>query len=127
LNAKTKVIEDGFHDSLVVVFQWLQIAQLNEALKTCGVADGELRQKICETYFFHSGYFLDACWFREEGRRFKPGVYFAELDRDRQPTGAVYLPDPEFGTIHEYAIGAVSSLFEDHQEDVSEIEVGSVY
>ena len=79
----------------------------------------------CETFFFNSGYFLDGCWFAEDGGRFRPGIYFAEIGDDSQPTGTVYFPDPAIGTmLHEYAHGAASWLFDDHAEDASELETG---
>ena len=119
------VIEGDAHDPLVATYQTLELARLNEALKEGGILNPEIRRKVCETYFFNSGYFLDGCWFAEEGRRFRPGVYFAEIDDDDQPTGKVILPDPAVGTMfHEYAHGAAAWLFDDHNEDASEIEVG---
>jgi hypothetical protein len=120
-----KIIEGDVHDPLSATYQTLEIARLNEALKESGVNDPALRRTICETYFFNSGYFLDSCWFLEEGRRFRPGIYFAELGHDSKETGTVYLPDPAVGTMfHEYAHGAAAWLFDDHGEDASEIETG---
>jgi len=119
------VVEGDKHDPLTATYQTLELARLNDALKQCGVNDAQLRRRICETYFFDSGYFLDGCWFVEEGTRFRPGIYFAELNEEDRPTGKVYLPDPDIGTMfHEYAHRAAAWLFEDHYEDVSEIEVG---
>ena len=119
------IVEGDKHDPLTATYQTLELARLNESLKECGVADVELRRRICESYFFNSGYFLDGCWFADEGVRFRPGVYFAQLDESDQPKGKVYLPDPSIGTMfHEYAHGAASWLFEDHAEDASEIETG---
>jgi hypothetical protein len=88
--------------------------------------DQALRRKICEVYFFNSGYFLDSCWFSEEGRRVRPGIYFAELGPEGTTTGRVYLPDPNIGTtFHEYAHGAATWLFDDNNEDASKIEAGA--
>jgi len=53
-------IEGDLHDPLTATYRTLELARLNDALKQCGVADTDLRRKICETYFFDSGYFLDS-------------------------------------------------------------------
>jgi hypothetical protein len=120
-----RAIEGDKHDSLAATYQTLELARLNDALQECGVADVNLRRRVCETYFFNAGYFLDSCWFAEDGGRFRPGIYFAPLDSVGRPAGKVYLPDPSIGTMfHEYAHGAAAWLFEDHAEDASEIEVG---
>ena len=118
-------IQGDLHDPLTATYQTLELARLNEALKKCGVTDAELRRKVCEAYFFDSGYFLDSCWFSDLGRRFRPGIYFSQLDNSNNETGTVLLPDPKVGTMfHEYAHGAVAWLFDDHGEDASEIETG---
>ncbi len=120
------IVEGDQHDRLVATYQTLEIARLNDALKECGITDRELRRKVCESYFFSSGYFLDGCWFADEdGTRFRPGVYFAEIDEDDQLTGTLFLPDPSFGTVfHEYAHGATGWFFEDRNEQITDIEVG---
>jgi hypothetical protein len=118
-----QIIEGEIHDPLSATYQTLELARLNDALAECGIADVELRRRICETYFFNSGYFLDACWFVEEGARFRPGIYFAEINSGDR----LFLPDPSIGTMfHEYAHGAAAWLFDDHREDASEIEAGDV-
>jgi hypothetical protein len=122
-----EVIEGGRYDSLAVTYQTQELARLNDTLKECGVSDAALRRKICEAFIFDSGYFLDDCWFAECKSRFRPGIYFTELDDDDKPIDAIYIPDPSIGTLfHEYAHGAAAWLFDDHQEDHSEIEVGVV-
>ncbi len=119
------IIKGDKHDPLTATYQTLELARLNADLKECGVADAALRRKICETYFFGAGYFFDGCWFKDEGGRFRPGIYFEEIDESDQPTGRIYLPNPKIGTMfHEYAHGAASWLFDDHGEDASEIETG---
>lgn len=122
------IIEGEMHDPLTATLQTLEVARLNEALRESGINDLTLRRSICETYFSNSGYFLDSGWFTEEGRRFRPCIYFAEIGADGRETGNVYMPDPSVGTmLHEYAHGAAAWLFDDHAEDVSEIETGDRY
>jgi len=122
-----QIIEGDLHDPLVATFQTLEVARLNNALKESGISDAVTRRAICETYFFNSGYFLDACWFTEQDRRFRPGLYFAEIGADGKESGPVFLPDPSVGTMfHEYAHGAAAWLFDNHGEDATEIETGDV-
>jgi hypothetical protein len=118
------IVEGDQHDPLCATYQTLEVARLNDALKACGVGDRNVRRAVCEAYFFGSGYFLDSCWFAEANRRFRVGVYFAEL-KGNGLTGTVYMPDPAVGTMfHEYAHGAAAWLFDDHGESAEEIEVG---
>ena len=122
-----KLIEGDIHDPLTATLQTLEVARLNDALRESGITDSTLRRTICETYFFNSGYFYDSGWFTEEGRRFRPGTYFAEIGENGRETGDVYMPDPLVGTMfHEYAHGAAAWLFDDHAEDASEIETGDI-
>jgi len=122
------VIVDGDqHDPLCATYQMLEMGRLNATLKECGVLDSAVRRAVCATYFFNAGYFLDNCWVGGTGRRFRVGLYFAELDGQNSPTGTVVLPDPAFGTVfHEYAHGAAAGLFEDNEESVDNIECGDV-
>ena len=121
------IVQGDLHDSCVASYQTLEVARLNATLAACGITDPAKRREICEQYFFDSGYFLDSCWFEESGRRFRPGVYFAEVSPDGEELGTVLLPDPSFGTaFHEYAHGAAAWLYDDHAEDASEIQTGDV-
>jgi hypothetical protein len=119
------IIQGDMHDPLCATYQTLELARLNDVLKQAGVEDQSLRRQICEMYFFDSGYFLDACWFEEESRRFRPGIHFVEINEQSQEAGNVFLPDPNIGTMfHEYTHGCSAWLFEEHDEDASEIQTG---
>jgi hypothetical protein len=48
------IVEGDKHDPLTAAYQTLELARLNDALKECGVADVELRRRVCESYFFSS-------------------------------------------------------------------------
>jgi hypothetical protein len=120
-----KTIQGDLHDPLSATYQTLELARLNDTLKRCGITDQAQRRKICETYFFESGYFLDSGWFVEQGRRFRPGIYFSTLETSRGTEESILVPEPAVGTMfHEYAHGAAAWLFDDHDEDASEIETG---
>jgi hypothetical protein len=122
-----KIVRGDLHDAIIATYQTLELARLNQTLKESGVADIAVRREICERYFFDSGYFIDSCWLSEQGRRFRPGIYFTEVEGDERSTGTVFLPDSAVGTmLHEYAHGAAAWLFDDRNEDPSEIEVGSI-
>jgi hypothetical protein len=122
------VVEGDLHDPLCATYQTLEVARLNSVLIQLGVDEEDLRRRICETYFFDSGYFLDSCYLLEHGRKFQPGVHFSELDEKNEKTGVVLMPDPAIGTMfHEYAHGAAAWLFDDHAQDASEIETGDAH
>lgn len=122
------IVEGDDHDVLTATFQSLEVARLNHILKECGLADRDLRRSICEAYFFSSGYFMDSGWFEERERRVRPNVYFESIDAGNQTSQQVFLPNPEVGTMwHEYAHGAVAWLFDDKNEDASEIITGDVH
>ncbi len=118
---KTRTSLDA--DEFAATYQSLEVARLNQVLKTNGISKA-VRRKICEDYFFDQGVFLDDGWFQENGIRVGPVVAFATRDRDGD-IKHLHLPDPKIGTMyHEYAHGAVAWLFDDKKEDASEIKVG---
>jgi hypothetical protein len=87
-----ELIEGELHDPLSATYQTLELARLNDVLTECGVIDPQLRRRICETYFFHSGYFLDSDWFAHDGGRFRPGMHFVKLETQNEPSGPVFQP-----------------------------------
>src|SRR5215831_13504225 len=122
-----KIVEGDQHDPALATYQTLELARLNQILKGCGIGDVAVRREICERYFFESGHFIDSCWFAERGRRFQPGIYSTEVNDNSESTSTIFLPDPELGTmLHEYAHGATAWLFDDHDEDASEIASGDI-
>ncbi len=122
-----EIKQGDIHDSLCATYQTLEVARLNSVLKKCGISNVKMRRQICEEYFFDSGYFLDSCWFVDQGRRFRPGVYFAHIGSHANETYTVYLPDQSVGTMfHDYAHGASAWLFDDHAENASEVETGDI-
>jgi hypothetical protein len=123
-----QVTEGGVYDSLTCTYQTIELARLNDVLKEAGLEDVSLRRKICENYFFNSGYFSDSCWFKEGGSRYRPLTCFADFCDQRQEQGRIFIPDPRIGTMfHEYALGAADWVFDRHNENVSEIETGDVW
>jgi hypothetical protein len=122
-----EISQGELHETLVATYQTLELARLNQVLKGNGISDVATRRRICEEYFFDSGYFLDSCWFSDQGARFRPGVYFSEIGPSGEETAKLHLPAPSAGTMfHEYAHGNAGWLFDDHAEDASEIETGDV-
>lgn len=121
------IVKGDLHDRVLAKYQTLELARLNQTLQNSGIRDFAVRREICERYFFDSGYFIDSCWLSEQGRRFQPGIYFTEISGDAQSAGTIFLPDPTVGTmLHEYVQGAAAWLYDDHNEDSAEIEVGSI-
>jgi hypothetical protein len=124
---RMKVIAGDSHDPCVASYQCLEADQLNTAQKACGIDAPGKRREIVEHFLFHGGYFRDARWFEQDGRRFRPIMCFGEVTENGESTDALLIPDPNLGTLfHEYAHGAAAWLFEDQSEDASSIEVGDV-
>lgn len=122
-----KYVPGDLHDPCVASYQTLELARLNQVLASNGISDVSVRRAICEDYFFDSGQFLDMGWFEQDGRFFHPVVCFEEINKDNKSRNETLVPAPEFGTaFHEYAHGAAAWLYDDHDEDASEIQVGEV-
>ena len=102
-----KALRDDLHDKLVATYQSLEGATLNSVLAENGISDVELRRKIIGEFLFRQGVILDQGWFKEEGKKHFPGVYFSSHPHSEMEKAAVMLPGPQFGTnFHDYALGA---------------------
>lgn len=114
-----KFIQGDKHDKLSAIYQSLEVGRLDEALRENGIEDDELIRRVCETYFFKSGYFFDACWFEIDEVRYRPGLSFEAIGLDNGSAGRVYLADADEGTLlHEYASQSASWYFDlDFEED----------
>lgn len=109
-------------------FTEIQIMELNEALKDCGVADVEQRQEICSRFAFGMGNFLDQYWMEVDGRKYYPMLCFSEkfLDTDVsiQEIGPVQAPaDFEF---HAAADDMAIFYFRDQSEKLARAKIGIV-
>lgn len=122
-----EIVKSDSYEEMAMAYQCLEIDRLNQVLKQQGIADVETRKAICSSYFFQSGDFMDSRWFKAGGRTLWPEMNFAERALDSQAgTGEIeklHLCSDQFA-FHEYAHGDIASYFDEHGEDVSEIETG---
>ena len=121
------IIKDDSYEEIAATYQCLEIDRLNEVLKHHGITDVALRRKICKSYIFDSGNFLDGGWFKSGDTTVYPELCFAERELTKdglQDPHTLYMAD--FFSFHEYAGGDISWYFEEHNEDASEIENGCV-
>ena len=101
---------------------------MRKTIKSLGIADVQVREAICQEYFFDSGHFLDSGWFKSGDKTLWPELGFAERPLDpEQGLGEIhtlYLAD--YFSFHEYAHGDIHWYFQEHSEDAGEIENGCV-
>ena len=126
---ETRLIRDDAYEEMAATYQCIQIDELNNALKDNGIEDVAVRRKICERFLFAMGNFHDQYWFETEGKRVHPLLCFSSqflnVDSDVNAIGDVYTPSELFA-FHEYAFGNNVYYFEEHNEDVSDINMGPV-
>ncbi len=120
-----------FVDNAAMSFMALTTHRLNETLIANGVADAETRQAICASFLFEFSYHHDAGWLTQDARQLYPMVCFAErlAPTKEENLGAIdvlHVPTPA-SSWHEYAHGVVSQYFEDSNESVDDIDVGSYH
>lgn len=128
MSGTTKFIKDDSYEEIAATYQCIQIAHLNEALIENGIADKELRKKICESFIFENSVFNDQFWFEAEGKRWYPLSVFTETPTfpviEVEQLGEVYLRSDAF-EFHEYAHGNIDWYFEEKNEDPNDINVGN--
>lgn len=120
-------------DQLLIDFVIVQIDHLNKVLLENGIADKEVRRKICYGFFYYFSYFIDAGWIKKNDKKFFPLVCLAE----RKEVGEEYKGTGFLGEIellhvptdatsqNEYYGGNIDYYFDDIHENVSEIKIGS--
>lgn len=120
-----KTSRGAIHDRLVATYQSLEASILNRVLMEHGIADLEGRRNIISSFLFEQGVTLDQMWFKEDGRKYFPGVYFSTEPHEQLEDAVVHLPSVEFGMhFHEYAHGAADWALE-HESGESQVEVGN--
>lgn len=78
MSANIRIVTDDAYEEMAATYQCLEIARLNQVLKRHGITDSAQRRKICADYFYDSGSFLDACWFKAEGKTVYPELCYSE-------------------------------------------------
>jgi hypothetical protein len=122
------VEQDDCYEEMAATYQVIEIARLNEVLKTHNLP-ADLRRAICEDYFFDSGVFLDCGWLKVSGMQVWPALCFAERPLDaKEGLGDItklYAPSLFF-SFHEYAHGDIDNYFDESNESVEDIEHGNL-
>ena len=120
-----KISTDEIHDSLVATYQSLEASVLNKVLVENGITKPEQRREIISSFLFEQGVLLDQCWFKEQERKWYPGVYFSTQPHINLGQGTVHLASEKYGmNFHEYAHGAADWAIE-NAGNVGAIEVGN--
>lgn len=118
-----------FLDEAGMAFMALTVHRLNDVLKRNGIVDSSSRQEICASFIFEFAYQHDAGWLIHSDRKVFPKVVFAvrQTPSPEENLGAiaeVHIPT-DVSSWHEYAHGVVSQYFEDDNETLPGLRVGS--
>jgi len=128
MSEETKIVRDDIYEEIAATFQWVEVFELDEALKDCGIEDKALRRKIAERYFFAIGNFHDQYWFKANGKKYYPMLCFSEnfLDTTTDVTklGTVYAKSDYF-EFHQSSGGTADIYFDENQPKES-IDYGIV-
>lgn len=110
-------------------FQAIVVHHLNTILKEKGMEEPVDRREICETFLSGLGDFFDKYWLEYEGRRVFPLLAFSEnhmnMGMSLEDLGQVFVPPAGFAH-HEYVFGTVADFFEDDEEALPDILLGSI-
>lgn len=118
------------YEALMIDYQIVELARLNEVLRRHGISDASLRQRICAEFMDSSGSFLDQGWLASAGtsERYWPELVFSrrELDPAEGLGEAEELIVPEYASnFHDYVQGALEYYFDEHGETLGPIQTGS--
>jgi hypothetical protein len=110
-------------------FVEIQTMELNDALIHCGVADADLRKRICQRFGFGMGNFLDQYWLWIEDRTYYPLLMFSESFLDVgdpvDELGLVQLRSPDF-EFHGVADDTAEEFFTKQGEKLRRATIGCV-
>ncbi len=129
--AETVAIErdEDAYWNLAKAFMRVLVVETNEALKSCGVNDAQLRQQIASQLGFGLGNFFDQYWFEVDGKRFFPFLCFCERFPQEADSaenlGTIQAPVPEV-ELHAMAQDESDWFFTDQKEDKSSVLMGFV-
>lgn len=128
MTEETKIVKEDIYEEIATAFQSVEVFELDEALKDCGIENEELRRKICDRYFFAIGNFHDQYWFKAKNKRFYPMLCFSETfldtDTNENELGAIYVKSDYF-ELHANSGGTVDEHFDENLQP-SAVEFGNV-
>jgi hypothetical protein len=116
-----KTTRDSIYDPVSATYQCLEAHLLNECLLENGI-DTEKRREIISTFLFRQGMLLEDYWFKDQDKKWYPGIFFSDKLHTKIDKATIYLPDEQTGmNYHEYAHGAADWAIE-NQENPNAIE-----
>ena len=122
MKKKPKISKVDYED-LGSTYQVVEIALLNQVLKTNGISDKRKRRKICEDFIFDQGVILDGGAFQTEpdGKWYAPVLCFAGTEGNPEDgefvrTKKFYKLTDDFSGYHEYALGNMDYFFDECKE-----------
>lgn len=116
-----KTTRDPIYDPVAATYQSLEAHLLNECLLDKKV-DTEMRREIIADFLFRQGMLVKQYWFKDQDRKWYPGIFFSDKPHDQMDEATIYLPDEQIGmNYHEYAHGAADWALE-NQENPDAIE-----
>lgn len=113
-----------FVEELLIEYVTIQVETLNLTLKQNGIKAKNLRQKICEEFFFDFSNFIDDGWIEKDKKVFSPLICFAEFQNQDsfgiEEMTKLHVPTTAI-SLHESAFGNSDWYFEEMSETTSEI------
>ena len=125
----TRLVQEDAYEEMASSYQCLQVSILDAALRENGIADPDVRRKVCESYLFSVGQFHDEGWLKTEASSepVYPLLCFSRrplnADHSIDHLGDVFAPSEMFA-FHEYAMGNASLLYEGDPNAVVETGTG---
>jgi len=108
--------------TLMNAFLTVQVSKLNACLIDGGIADPELRERICAEFGLAVGDFFDSGWMEVQGKKYYPLLMFSE----KFLTSAKSLLDlgviqasPKTDEFHPLAVDAATQFFREFQENLN--------
>jgi hypothetical protein len=121
--------DDEHYWELASAFAEVQIMELNDALKECGIEDADLRQKICSRFAFGMGNFLDQYWMEVDGKKHYPMVCFSQtfLDTDTpiESIAPLHIRSEDY-EFHAGADDEAIFFFRDNGQQLNRCRIGCV-
>jgi len=122
-------MRDDSYADFGISFQAIVVQHLNNVLKANDLDDPAQRREICEEFLSGLGDFFDQYWLEYEGRRAYPLLAFSENHLDAETRlgelGRVLFANEGFSH-HEYVFGTVADFYEDDEESLPDITLGTV-
>ena len=124
----TRLVRDDAYEEMGSSYQCVQVSTLDEAMREAGIADAEVRRKVCESFLFAMGNLHDQGWLKPsaDAEPVYPLLCFSKrflnTDTPVGELGEVFAPSEMFA-FHEYAFDNAALLYEGDPN--AQVETGS--